>query len=121
WPRGWSTRGWAVQSPGRVVFEEMAHGLAAAVLDAMDGCGHSDRTLARASGERRISGALRFIDAHLTEPMPLERLASTAKMSVFHFLRIFKQVAGVTPASVHPALTTARGRATAQDSQRTDS
>jgi AraC-like DNA-binding protein len=29
--------------------------------------------------------------------LSLELLASTAKMSAFHFLRVFKQVTGVTP------------------------
>ena len=40
---------------------------------------------------------LRFIEGNLSEPLPLERLASIAKMSEFHFLRTFKQVARVTP------------------------
>jgi AraC family transcriptional regulator len=87
----------AVQSPQLVVFEEMAHGLADAVLDTVGDGGNSSGTIARASDERRISSVLRFIEAHLTEPMPLERLAYAAEMSAFHFLRTFKQVAGVTP------------------------
>jgi len=87
--------GLAAQSPETAVFDEMAHGLAGAVLEVLDK--HGARTSTAASDERRISQVARFIEAQLAEPLPLERLAAAAKMSTFHFLRVFKQVTGVTP------------------------
>jgi AraC-like DNA-binding protein len=86
----------AVDAPAKIVFEELAHGLAAAVLDVVGQCG-SKSCAPLAGDERRISATLRFIEAHLSEPLPLELLAATAKMSKFHFLRVFKQINRVTP------------------------
>jgi AraC-like DNA-binding protein len=47
--------------------------------------------------ERRISDALRRIEAEAEEPLALAELAREAGMSLYHFLRTFRQVAGVTP------------------------
>jgi AraC-like DNA-binding protein len=47
--------------------------------------------------EGRISEALRRIEAHAEEPLALADLAREAGMSPFHFLRTFRQVAGMTP------------------------
>jgi transcriptional regulator GlxA family with amidase domain len=77
-----------------VTFAELAHGLPAAVLATL---GVSRQLSPSAADERRVSTVLRFIEGNLGEPLPLERLASTAKMSEFHFLRAFKQVTRVTP------------------------
>jgi len=84
----------AIERAERVTFEELAHGLPAAVLGTLGVSGHISPS---AADERRISAALRFIEGNLSEPLPLERLASIAKMSEFHFLRAFKQVTRVTP------------------------
>jgi AraC-like DNA-binding protein len=86
----------AIDDPGGVAFEEFAHGLPAAVMGTL-GLSRQLSSSPSAADERRISAALRFIEAHLREPLPLERLASSAKMSEFHFLRTFKQVTQVTP------------------------
>lgn len=86
----------AVQAPEKVTFDELAHGLAGTVLGVLGKNGEVTRA-ATAADERRISAALRFIEANLAEPLPLTQLASNAKMSEFHFLRVFKQVTHVTP------------------------
>jgi AraC family transcriptional regulator len=52
---------------------------------------------ATATEERRVTGVLRFIDAHLAEPLGLARLAAIAGTSRYHFLRTFRHVAGVSP------------------------
>jgi AraC family transcriptional regulator len=52
---------------------------------------------ASARDEKRISAALRHIEAHADEPIDLDAVASVAAMSKYHFLRIFRQLAGVTP------------------------
>jgi AraC family transcriptional regulator len=47
--------------------------------------------------ERRIIDALRMIEAHCDEPLSVQALAGAARMSPYHFLRVFRAVAGVTP------------------------
>jgi AraC-like DNA-binding protein len=86
----------AIDCPDEVALEELAHGLPAAVLGVL-GTRRRLCSSPSAADERRISAALRFIEANLSEPLPLELLASTARMSEFHFLRTFKQVMQVTP------------------------
>lgn len=50
-----------------------------------------------ARDERRVTDALRRIEAHGDEPLSLADLARDAAMSPWHFLRTFRHVAGVTP------------------------
>lgn len=85
-----------LQAPERIVFEELAHGLVEAVRRVL-GAGKRENRTPTAADERRISGTLRFIEANLADDLTLERLSSVAKMSEFHFLRVFKQVTHVTP------------------------
>jgi AraC family transcriptional regulator len=47
--------------------------------------------------ERRITAALRRIEAEVDETLSLAELARTAVMSPYHFLRTFRAVVGVTP------------------------
>ena len=43
---------------------------------------------------RRINRVIDHISAHLTEPLPLEKLARLAHFSPFHFHRVFRSVTG---------------------------
>ena len=82
--------------PHKVLFEELAYELAGAVMSVLE----TNKPVGRAptaADERRVSAALRFIEANLSRPMPLEVLAANARMSEFHFLRVFRQVTRVTP------------------------
>jgi len=93
----WVVRaGRAIQEPQSEVFEELAQALAGAVLPLATNVGKSERS-PTAADERRISRVVRFVDANLGEPLTLERLAGIARMSDFHFLRVFREVMGVTP------------------------
>ena len=56
---------------------------------------------------RRAVDAAHFIDARAHEPLDLERIASEAGLSTFHFLRLFARTLGVTP---HQYLVRARLR-----------
>ena len=85
-----------IQNPEDVIFENLIYGLASEAVQLMGKSRESDRT-PTAADERHISGILRFIQANLGEPLSLRQLASNAKMSEFHFLRVFRQVTGVTP------------------------
>jgi len=85
----------AIDCPDKVGWEEFSYELPAAILDL--GLTRQTRPSPSAADERRVSEALRFIEANLGEPLPLERLAANARLSEFHFLRTFKQVTQVTP------------------------
>ncbi|MEP9385606.1 AraC family transcriptional regulator [Mesorhizobium sp. KR9-304] len=52
---------------------------------------------ASAQDLRRVSRVLGHIEAHSAEPLDLDRLASIAATSKFHFLRIFRRAVGLTP------------------------
>jgi AraC family transcriptional regulator len=47
--------------------------------------------------QRRVSEALRRIEAQADQPLSLQALASQAAMSPYHFLRTFRAVAGMAP------------------------
>ncbi|MDO8876422.1 MAG: AraC family transcriptional regulator [Pseudolabrys sp.] len=77
-------------------FEELAVRLAGAVIALLS---HATLTPRPASprDERRITDAVRRIEEHADEPLSLRDLARDADLSLFHFLRTFRQVAGMTP------------------------
>jgi AraC-like DNA-binding protein len=81
-------------------FEELALCLAGAVAAALaDAPRPARRPSAR--DERRITAAVRWIEANAFDPddagVALADLAAAAAMSPYHFLRTFRQVAGMTP------------------------
>jgi AraC family transcriptional regulator len=76
--------------------EEIAIRLAAAAI----ACASDSSTPSRAPSERdrrRATDALRRIESASHETFTLAGLAASAGMSPYHFLRTFRQVAGVTP------------------------
>jgi AraC-like DNA-binding protein len=80
--------------------EELALGLAGAVTATLAGSAPPARTPAGTPSrrdERRVSDALRHIEAQAEEPLALADLAREAGMSPYHFLRTFRRVAGLSP------------------------
>lgn len=77
-------------------FEELAVRLAGAVLKMTVGRKEADRQ-PNARDERRVTRVVRRIEMHADQKIGLDRLASEAAMSPYHFLRTFRQVTGVTP------------------------
>jgi AraC family transcriptional regulator len=78
-------------------FHELTLRLAGAVCRALN---VGSRSL-RAPNDRdrkRVAAALRRIEADPAQPLSLNELATGVAMSPFHFLRVFEQVVGVTPA-----------------------
>lgn len=63
---------------------------------------------------RRIARAIRFIDAHFREQPRLATIAATSGLSEFHFNRLFRRWAGVTPRQ-YLAFVTARAARGALD------
>jgi AraC-like DNA-binding protein len=76
--------------------EELAVGVAGAVAQVLSGSGRVAGPPSRRD-EARVSEALRRIEAEAHEPLTLAGLARAAAMSPYHFLRTFRQVAGMTP------------------------
>lgn len=95
-------------------FEELALRLAGGVAATLAGTPPAAR--APTAGEaRRITAALRRIEAAADAPLPLAALAAEAAMSPYHFIRTFRRVAGMTPhqfvlrTRMHRAATRLRG------------
>jgi AraC-like DNA-binding protein len=76
--------------------EEAVASLATTVLATISGHTASrGRTSPR--DERRVVEVVRFMEEHATEPLDLDRLASVAYLSKYHFLRTFRRTIGVSP------------------------
>src|SRR5712671_3593166 len=75
-------------------FEEAALRVAAAAVTVESGAGEAVRNPRQ---ERRVTEALRRIEAEPEEPVTLWQLARDAAMSPYHFLRTFNVISGVTP------------------------
>jgi AraC family transcriptional regulator len=80
----------------QVEFEELALRLAGAVSTTLAGTRGKMHAPSRRD-ERRITAALRRIEAEADESLSLAELARTAAMSPYHFLRTFRAVVGITP------------------------
>jgi AraC family transcriptional regulator len=52
---------------------------------------------ARAQDRAKITAAAAWIENHAESEIDLEQVAAVARMSPFHFLRLFARIAGVTP------------------------
>lgn len=76
--------------------EEIAVRLGGAVLT-MLGDSRRASTFPTLRDERRVTKALRRIERDFRDELPLAVLAGEAAMSPYHFLRVFRQVVGLTP------------------------
>jgi AraC family transcriptional regulator len=65
--------------------------------DALSAAVHAAPAVPSARDERRVIGALDLIEARYAEPLSLGAIAGAVHMSPYHFLRVFRAVAGVTP------------------------
>jgi AraC-like DNA-binding protein len=83
-------------SSDRSALDELALRLAERAIAALADPKKRDRAPSPRD-QRRISAALRHIEAHAEEPLDLDTLAGVACMSKYHFLRTFRRITGVTP------------------------
>jgi len=95
--------------------EEIALAIAGAAIAGADGTSRRSRPPSERD-RRRIADALRRIAAESHETFTLAGLAAAAGMSPYHFLRTFRQIAGVTP---HQFLLLRRLNAAAGELRRT--
>ena len=77
-------------------FEELAVRLAGAVIAIVSQAARSSRQPSL-QDERRVTSAVRHIEQHADAPLSLRKLARDAGLSPYHFLRTFRQLAGMTP------------------------
>ncbi|TPJ55987.1 AraC family transcriptional regulator [Mesorhizobium sp. B2-7-1] len=77
-------------------FEEFGLRMAGAVVAAATGSAGATRTPSRRD-QKRVAEAVRLIELNAERPMSLSALADGTATSPFHFLRMFRQVAGMTP------------------------
>jgi AraC family transcriptional regulator len=80
----------------RLDLEEQLVGFVAAAVRVLSGTPIAAQRVSAADA-RRVSRAVRYIERHAAEPLDLDRLASVAAASKFHFLRIFRRAVGLTP------------------------
>jgi len=86
----------AAPAPDPAWAEELALRLAETALRLASGA--SSRSLRpSALDQKRLTRALRYIEAHAGEALTLDALAREAAMSKYHFLRVFRQCLGQTP------------------------
>lgn len=76
--------------------EQRLVGFVAAAIRTLSGAVPAPQRVS-AQDARRISRAVRHIEAHSGESLDLDRLAAVAATSKFHFLRIFRRAIGLTP------------------------
>ena len=65
--------------------------------DAVSAAADAAPSLPSARDERRVIRALDLIEARYAEPLSLATIAGAVHTSPYHFLRVFRAVAGVTP------------------------
>ncbi len=86
----------AADDPASLAWEELAVELAATALRDSTVTSLSNVALTSAA-TARVTESVRRIEASPAEPWRLQQLAADAGQSPYHYLRIFQQVAGVTP------------------------
>ena len=79
---------------GSAALEELALDIAVAGL--LQSHDYKHRTVS-ARDERRVAAVIRHLEDHYHERLALADLARLADLSPFHFLRIFRATAGLTP------------------------
>src|SRR5438132_4482115 len=86
----------AAEGSTDVGLDEAGMWLAARFVDVVAGRDRAPTTASPRDRSRAVDAAL-WMDTHVHEPLDLERAAREARLSAFHFLRVFTSVLKVTP------------------------
>lgn len=86
----------ARETADKGALEELGLRVAGAVMAAGTGPAPADRAPSRRD-QKRVAAAVRLIELDAERPLSLAELADAAATSPYHFLRTFRQVAGMTP------------------------
>jgi AraC family transcriptional regulator len=90
----------AETSAGRLLVESLANSMAARLLQKHIGASSAQsRAFLTREGldRRRLLRVLDYIEANLEGDLTIDRMASIACLSKFHFTRVFKQAVGQSP------------------------
>ena len=77
-------------------WEELGIRVAARVIQSIDGSAPTG-TSRESHAVARVTRVVRMIEQHSEGPLTLSRLANESGLSLYHFLRVFQQITGVTP------------------------
>lgn len=91
-----------IQNKETTGFEELVYIIASAVLKEVALAHNASNPFPLQSADKevdkeRIQAAIYFIESHSNEELSLQKIAKSAYLSPFHFLRIFKKEMGLTP------------------------
>jgi AraC-like DNA-binding protein len=86
----------AIATGDDLALDHVVLGLLEALLPMLSGAAPR-RQQASSRDENRIGEVLNHIARHADEPLTLASLAALARMSRYHFLRVFRTVTGMTP------------------------
>jgi AraC family transcriptional regulator len=86
----------ALAAPGSVAWDELAIEVAARTAQLANDIA-CDTAAVSSKAEARVTRLIRAIERHPDAALPLTRLAKSAGLSPYHFLRTFTRITGATP------------------------
>ena len=86
-----------LSAPDDMSWDELSVMVAGTALRVSAGLSSSDRRSSPLNGDARVVQAVRTIDRYPASAWTLDRLAGSSGLSLYHFLRTFDRITGVTP------------------------
>ncbi len=86
-----------VSAPDEMPWDELSVMVAGTTLRVSAGLSSSDRRSSPLNADARVVYALRTVDRYPASAWTLNRLANVSSLSLYHFLRTFDRITGVTP------------------------
>jgi AraC-like DNA-binding protein len=86
-----------VSAPDEMPWDELSVMVAGTTLRVSAGLSSSDRRSSPLNADARVVHALRTVDRYPASAWTLNRLANVSGLSLYHFLRTFDRITGVTP------------------------
>ena len=86
-----------LSTPDEMAWDELSVMVAGTALRVAAGLSSSDRRSSPLNADARVVQAVRTIDRYPSTSWTLNRLADSSGLSLYHFLRTFDRITGVTP------------------------
>jgi AraC family transcriptional regulator of adaptative response/methylated-DNA-[protein]-cysteine methyltransferase len=80
---------------------------------------NTDTTIQQSDDYKRVEQAIRFLEAHFREQPSLDEIAASVHLSKYHFQRLFKRWAGVSPTQFLHFLTVGYAKQRLQEARST--
>jgi AraC-like DNA-binding protein len=87
----------ALSTPDETAWDELSVIVAGTALRVAAGLSSSDRRSSPLNADARVVHAVRTVDRYPASAWTLNRLANVSGLSLYHFLRTFDRITGVTP------------------------